>query len=80
MASIPQLCHALGFYPSAGEVADMQRQLQYQAALAHQPQLTHLSLEQFIALYANYKPVGGTDMSQLEEAFRTLGAQPSTGV
>lgn len=57
----------------------MLEQLNYQAASRQQPQPTHVDLQQFLALYLNYRPALQEPSDEVSQAFAALGADPTTG-
>lgn len=56
---IPELMCALGYYPTQAEITDMISNMAYSAALAGEEKPVDASLETFLYLYHNFKPVHG---------------------
>jgi cilia- and flagella-associated protein 251 len=56
---IPELMCALGYYPTQAEITDMISNMAYSAALQGEEKPVDTSLETFLYLYHNFKPVHG---------------------
>ena len=57
----------------------MQEELAYQATSKGQKTVTHVDLQQFLALYLNYRPALQEPSGEVSQAFAALGADPATG-
>ncbi|KAK9829874.1 hypothetical protein WJX72_008365 [[Myrmecia] bisecta] len=74
VSMIPDLMRGLGHYPSAAEMTDMLEDLKYAAASRQQAPPAHITFNQFLALYINYRHVRGVELADIQQAFQTLGA------
>lgn len=61
------------------EVQEMLEELAYQARSRQDPTPTHVDLQQFLALYLNYRPALQEPSDEVSQAFAALGADPTTG-
>ena len=62
------------------ELSLMLEELAYQAASRQQRPPTHVDLQQFLALYLNYRPALQEPSDEISQAFAALGADPATGM
>jgi len=70
---VPDMLRALGYYPSNFDVRDLVHEMSRKGK-------EHVTFEELVRLYVNYKPVAGVSQSQIEAAFEALGAEPMTGI
>ena len=76
---VGDILRALGYYPSAAELADMRSELDAKAAEAGRDPPATVSFPEFLRLFVNYRPVFGVTKEHVAEAFDVLGADPATG-
>jgi len=62
------------------ELSLMLEELAYQADSRQQRPPTHVDLQQFLALYLNYRPALQEPSDEVSQAFAALGADPATGM
>eukprot|EP00899_Mesostigma_viride_P015439 jgi/Mesvir1/23897/Mv10681-RA.1 len=75
VGEMPNLMRALGYYPSEEDLQHMFKELKLEAAAAGTGVApTHVTFARFLAMYTNYRPVYGLGKSDIEKAFRDLGA------
>ena len=87
IARVPDLVRALGYYPTEAEVgnmvaeasADAERAASAAATAAGAALRGSISLEGFIKLYVNHRPVFGVGKGQIEAAFGTLSSDNNGG-
>lgn len=77
IVEIPQLMRALGYYPSEEEIQTMCSEMKYKEFTKTTELLDAITLDQFIKLYINYRPVFGIGKEQIQQAFAKLGADPT---
>eukprot|EP00873_Tetraselmis_striata_P037167 jgi/Tetstr1/457431/TSEL_004215.t1 len=70
--ALPDVLRALGYYPSKMEISSMLADINAKAAARDQPAPTHITFEQFLSLYANYRPVSGVIKDDITAAFAAL--------
>eukprot|EP00744_Colponema_vietnamica_P001428 GILI01002370.1.p1 GENE.GILI01002370.1~~GILI01002370.1.p1 ORF type:complete len:610 (+),score=165.26 GILI01002370.1:99-1832(+) len=78
---VSNLMRALGYYPSEKEILQMTYEIytQYGKPGGNVDDI-HINFEAFMRLYVNHRPVFGINKSNIEAAFRALGADPATGL
>ena len=78
---VSNLVRALGYYPSEKEILQMTYEVytQYGRPGGNVDDI-HINFEAFMRLYVNHRPVFGINKSNIEAAFRALGADPATGL
>lgn len=57
----------------------MMQELAYKATAQQQAVPTEIDLQQFLALYLNYRPALEEAADEVSRAFAALGADPATG-
>eukprot|EP00658_Telonema_sp_P-2_P024663 TRINITY_DN19918_c0_g1_i1.p1 TRINITY_DN19918_c0_g1~~TRINITY_DN19918_c0_g1_i1.p1 ORF type:complete len:380 (+),score=120.31 TRINITY_DN19918_c0_g1_i1:150-1289(+) len=78
MEQVPDLLRALGVYPSQWDIEDILNEIQAMGDAANPK--TSINFEEFVKLYVNIRPVIGIAKEKIMEAFRALGAEPSSGI
>ena len=78
MEQVPDLLRALGVYPSQWDIEDILNEIQAMGDSANPK--TSINFEEFIKLYVNIRPVIGIGKEKILNAFRALGAEPSSGI
>lgn len=82
-SDVPDLLCAMGYYPSEAEVQDILTECQLSSspeAADDQEEISDVSFSRLMLLLANHRPLKGIERADIEAAFRTLGADPDTGV
>lgn len=74
VAEVPNLLRALGYYPSNADITEIYGELTYSDYATSGEETTHVSLEQFIRLFINHRPVAGVAISQISDAFKAVEA------
>jgi WD40 repeat protein/Ca2+-binding EF-hand superfamily protein len=72
-----ELMRALGFYPTEKQIENIIFEVKSDQNGAQGAEKGQISLEQFIKLYINHRPVAGIGSGEIEAAFSTLGGQES---
>jgi WD40 repeat protein len=72
LVEIPNLMRALGYYPSEREVSNMVNEVKYADFTTLGTVKEVITLDEFIALYVNHRPVFGVNKAQIEQAFTVL--------
>jgi len=62
---IPDLMRALGFYPSEQQVQNILSELEFEG-------IENVSLETFMKLYLNHRPLRGTTLDEIHQVFERL--------
>jgi len=69
---LPYLMRAMGYYPTEQEVKNIIDEVKYSQFTQMAVTTTHVSLDRFITLFVNHRPVYGIGKNNIEEAFSTL--------
>ena len=80
LSEIPNMMRALGFYPTKFEIDRMCNEVKYATFLETGKAETQISLNDFIKLYVNYKPVFGVDRVHIDSAFSVLADGDASGI
>uniref|UniRef100_A0A7S1U4Z5 Cilia- and flagella-associated protein 251 n=1 Tax=Phaeomonas parva TaxID=124430 RepID=A0A7S1U4Z5_9STRA len=72
LAAIPSLFRALGFYPSEGEAEAAIDEVKYSQYTSTGELVKSLSLNDFLKLYVNHRPIKGVTREDIEHAFAVL--------
>jgi len=78
MEQVPDLLRALGVYPSQWDIEDILNEIRAMGD-SENPK-TSINFEEFVKLYVNIRPVIGIGKEKILDAFRALGAEPSSGI
>jgi len=78
MEQVPDLLRALGVYPSQWDIEDILNEIQ--AMGDEDNPKTAINFEEFVKLYVNVRPVIGIGKEKIHDAFKVLGAEPSSGI
>lgn len=78
MEQVPDLLRALGVYPSQWDIRDILNEIQAMGDEANPK--SSINFEEFVKLYVNIRPVIGIGKDKILNAFRALGAEPSSGI
>lgn len=62
----------MGFYPTDQEVKNIKDEVKYSEYTESALPTTHVTLDRFITLFVNHRPVYGIGKNNIEEAFRDL--------
>lgn len=73
LEDISNMCRALGFYPTEKENEDMMNEIKYKDYMNAGQLLNEITLEEFIQLFVNHKPVTKEDLGELKKVFKILG-------
>ena len=74
ISEVPNMLRALGYYPSNADIKDIYGELTYTDYASSGKETTHITLEQFIRLYLNHRPVSGVSIAEIDRAFKLLEA------
>jgi len=74
LSEVPNLMCALGHYPSESEALNMVNELKYSEFTSKGLVKDQCSLEEFVKLFVNHRPVFGVDKQGLEAAFKLLAS------
>lgn len=82
MTYVPDLCRALGYYPTEDEIVDLVSELRRESRRARgdNDSDTTVTLPRFIRLFVNNRNMRPVGRDELREALLTLGAEPVTGL
>jgi len=69
---LPNLMRAMGYYPTEQEVKNIIDEVKYSQFTQMAVPTTHVSLDRFITLFVNHRPVYGIGKNNIEEAFQSL--------
>jgi WD40 repeat protein len=72
VGEIPSLVRAVGYYPSEQEVANMINEVRFSTFLVTGQHTETISLDDFIKLYINHRPVVPLNNKQVLKAFETI--------
>ena len=72
MDELPNLMRAMGFYPTDQEVKNIKDEVKYSEYTERAIPTTHVTLDRFITLFVNHRPVYGIGKNNIEEAFKDL--------
>lgn len=81
---IPDVVRALGFYASHYEIQNLLTEMKL--ALGYDPNLTTelkditVDFDTFVKLFVNHRPVMGTTVRDIKDAFVAIGAEPMSGI
>lgn len=78
---LPNLMRAMGYYPTEQEVKNMIDEVKNSVLAETGVPTTHVSLDKFITLFVNHRPVYGIGKNNIQEAFNALieAARSTTG-
>jgi WD40 repeat protein/Ca2+-binding EF-hand superfamily protein len=81
LTELPNLMRALGFYPSQKQIKRITEEARIRktgrASNDGGEAAKDIGLHDFVRLYINHRPVFGVSNSDIEAAFKTLGADPN---
>ncbi len=66
---LPYLMRAMGYYPTEQEVKNIIDEVKYSQFTQMAVTTTHVSLDRFITLFVNHRPVYGIGKNNITEAF-----------
>lgn len=69
---LPYLMRAMGYYPTEQEVKNMTDEVRYSSFTDKAVPCQHVTLEKFISLFVNHRPVYGIGKNNIEDAFAAL--------
>ena len=69
---LPNLMRAMGFYPTEQEVKNIKDEVKFSEYTERAIPTTHVTLERFITLFVNHRPVYGIGKQNIEQAFKDL--------
>ena len=72
MDELPNLMRAMGYYPTEQEVKNVIDEVKYSTFTQMAVPTTHVTLDKFITLFVNHRPVYGIGKNNIEEAFSAL--------
>lgn len=72
LEDIPAIMRAVGFYPSEEECQNMINEVQYKTFAITGQTIEDVTLEEFLRLYLNHRPVVPLEHMQINKAFETL--------
>merc|ERR1712098_422173 len=67
------MCRALGYYPTEKENEDMMNEIKYKDYMNAGQLLNEITLEEFIQLYINHRPIIKEDFVELKKVFKIFG-------
>jgi hypothetical protein len=74
LGRIPDLMHALGYYPSEQEARHMCAEVKYAEFTATGETAEDIGLDDFVRLYVNHRPLVGVGKDDIQAAFAALEA------
>ena len=74
---LENLMRAMGYYPTKQEIKNMTDEVRYSSFTEEAIPCQHVTLDKFISLFVNHRPVYGIGKNNIEDAFQALLA--STG-
>jgi hypothetical protein len=69
---VPDLLRALGYYPSDREIHDITEEVRYSEFVSTETLVDHVTLDTFIRLYVNHRPVFGVGEQQIDNALEVI--------
>ncbi|KAF1333765.1 hypothetical protein FI667_g2608, partial [Globisporangium splendens] len=72
LREIPNVMHALGFYPTDQEIQHMCSEVKYSRFTETTEAVETITLPELTKLYVNHRPVFGIGKAQIEHAFQVL--------
>jgi len=69
---LPNLMRAMGYYPTAKEVSNMQNEVRFSELAEKGVTTNSVDLPTFVKLFVNHRPVYGIGKNNIEEAFKSL--------
>merc|ERR1712243_99164 len=73
LEDISTMCRALGYYPTEKENEDMMNEIKYKDYMNAGQLLNEITLEEFIQLYINHRPIIKEDFVELKKVFKIFG-------
>jgi cilia- and flagella-associated protein 251 len=72
VGEIASLCRAIGFYPTEEEIENMCNEIRYKNFMITGEAQDELSIEEFIKLYVNHRPVNPLNSNEIDNAFEVI--------
>jgi len=72
LEQLPNLMRAMGYYPTEQEVQNMTDEVKFSVYADQGDPTTTVSMDTFIRLFVNHRPVYGIGNNDIEEAFQAL--------
>merc|ERR1712083_1097067 len=69
---LPNLMRAMGYYPTLQEIKNMTDEVRYSSFTDEARPCQHVTLDKFISLFVNHRPVYGIGKNNIEDAFNAL--------
>ena len=72
LEQLPNLMRAMGYYPTEQEVQNMTDEVKFSVYADQGDPTTTVSMDTFIRLFVNHRPVYGIGKGNIDEAFKSL--------
>jgi cilia- and flagella-associated protein 251 len=69
---LPNLMRAMGYYPTNQEIANMKSEVRFASYPSRGEPNNRVTIEEFIKLFVNHRPVYGIGKNNIEEAFKAI--------
>ena len=69
---LENLMRAMGYYPTKQEIKNMTDEVRYSSFTEEAIPCQHVTLDKFISLFVNHRPVYGIGKNNIEDAFQAL--------
>lgn len=69
---LENLMRAMGYYPTKQEIKNMTDEVRYSSFTEEATTCDNVTLDKFITLFVNHRPVYGIGKNNIEDAFRSL--------